>query len=265
MNTLKFRWTLCLLFVFGMLSAQDIEQLKSSDPILVNGGLSIGSQFYESTGFDPRANPFMWNASGRMEFVFFDEFRMPFSFTIGRHGSDLRYPVFNQIGISPKYKWLSLHAGHRNMIFSRYTLNNHTFLGGGIELTPGKLRIAAMYGRLQRGLREFQNEIDLFFDRPVYDRMGYAVKVGLGSEKSHFDIIYFQAEDQALSSELVVADSLLPSRANNAVLGVNWKQQLGKSVKIYAEAAVSAYNRNSLADTIDFGDERANRIYRLYL
>ena len=181
--------------------AQDIESFKDADPFQMTGSIRLGAQYYQVDGIDPRANPFMWNASGRAEIRIYEEFRLPFAFTVGRHRPELRFPIFNQFGISPTYKWLTVHAGHRNMQFSRYTLNNHTFLGGGLELTPGKFRFSAMAGQLQRGIREYNEEIDLFFGTPVYNRFGYGFKLGVGSSKSFVDFIYFHASDGALGLE----------------------------------------------------------------
>ncbi|MEM9930749.1 MAG: hypothetical protein AAF840_13065, partial [Bacteroidota bacterium] len=177
---------------------------------------------------------------------------------------NLTFPVYRQLGISPRYKWLTLHAGHRNLKFSRFTLNNHTFLGGGVELNPGKLRVAAMYGRLRQGTREVAEDIDLFFNRPLYNRYAWGGRVGWGSNASHFDLIYFRAEDRDPNINLPV-DTPLPTPAENLVLGVEWKQRIGDNFNVYFEGAASGFSRNLNSEELPqegyFGAQLLNTVF----
>ncbi|MEM1217613.1 MAG: hypothetical protein AAGH79_01815 [Bacteroidota bacterium] len=242
----------------GLLIGQNLENLDELPPLQLSGNIRLASQYYTADGLPPRANPFMWNASGSVVLQVYS-LRLPFSFTLGQHRPNLRYPTFNQFGISPSYKWITLHAGYRNMLFSRYTLNNHTFLGGGIELNPGKLRFAAMIGQLQQGIREIDNEIDLLFGAPVYNRQGYGVKVGVGGQNSFFDLIFFRAQDTKLRlEEGSLPDSLLPPQEENTVLGFHWQQQIIKGLSLDIEAAVSAFDRRGDATPLDLDNETAN-------
>ncbi|MEM9259999.1 MAG: hypothetical protein AAGA62_10155, partial [Bacteroidota bacterium] len=178
---------------------------------------------------------------------------------VGRHRPNLRYPIFNQIGASPSYRGITLHGGYRNMQFSRYTLNNHTFLGGGIEMQLGKFRAAGMYGRLRQGAREISEDIDLFFDVPLYNRYAYAARVGWGSVESHFDIIYFRGEDRDPNVDLASAvdtSSTFPAQAENTIVGFKWRQKFGKNINFYAEGAVSGFSRNKESDEFLPSNER---------
>lgn len=237
---------LCVLFLIltpGLLPAQDIEAIKEATPVTVSGGLRLGTQFYNVSGIPQRAAPFQFTASGRLNISILEEFNIPISFAIGRQRPSLSFPVYRQLGISPRYKWLTVHAGHRNLKFSRFTLNNHTFLGGGVELNPGKLRVAAMYGRLRQGTREVAEDIDLFFNRPLYNRYAWGGRVGWGSNASHLDLIYFRAEDRDPNITLP-ADTPLPTPAENLVLGLEWKQRFGDNFDLYLEGAASGFSRN---------------------
>ena len=76
---------------------------------------------------------------------------MPFSLTWYNHSKKGSfYQPFNQFGISPTYKWLKVHLGYRNLTFSEFTLSGYTFLGAGVEATPGKFRFGAVYGKFNQ-------------------------------------------------------------------------------------------------------------------
>jgi hypothetical protein len=242
--------------------AQDVERITKATAVQLTGGLRLGTQFYNVTGLGERAAPFQFTASGRMNLQILEEFNIPFSFAIGRQRPNLNFPVYRQFGLSPRYKWLTVHAGYRNMQFSRFTLNNHTFLGGGIELNPGKLRVAAMYGRLRQGRQEVQDDIDLFFGQPLYNRYAWGGRIGWGTAASHFDLIYFRGEDRDLN---VTLDPMLsiPDPAENLVVGFEWKQAIGDRFNLYAEAAASGFNRNLNSEEFPVEDYRGAQILDL--
>ncbi|MBK8557813.1 MAG: hypothetical protein IPL65_19630 [Lewinellaceae bacterium] len=224
------------------LFAQDIEQVvKDKHPVKFTGTLSAGTQMYKVQGIDPRSGSPMWNLSGNAALSVYGV-QMPFSFTVGRQGTNLNYPTFSQIGVSPSYKWLKLHAGWRNMYLSPYTLAGHTFMGAGIEMKPGVFRFAAMAGRLRKA-RDYNSDTDFNFYPAVYKRTGYALKMGLGTDKNHVDLIYFRAKDDIHSLQVLPPDSTL-TPGENAVLGLSARFSLGKNITYYADGAASLYTRN---------------------
>ncbi|MBC6995465.1 hypothetical protein QWY85_10315 [Neolewinella lacunae] len=250
---------LLLLCLTASLRAQDLESIAQAKPIVVTGGLRFGTQFYNVTGIEERAAPLQLSASGRINIAILEEFNIPISFAIGRQRPNLNFPIYRQFGLSPRYKWLTVHAGYRNMRLSNFTLNNHTFLGGGVELNPGKLRVAGMYGRLRQGLREVTEDIDLFFGQPLYNRYAWGGRVGWGDATSHFDVIYFRAEDR--DQNVLFPDSLArPAPAENLVLGIDWRQRIGQNFTIYGEAAASGYNRNQNSEAFPLEEYRGSQI-----
>ncbi|MCB0642342.1 MAG: hypothetical protein KDC44_11915, partial [Phaeodactylibacter sp.] len=54
-------------------------------------------------------------------------------------------------------------------------------------------------------------------------------------------------------------DSLLPRRAENTVLGINWRQQIADPLSFELEAALSGYNRDMESDELDLGSPSANQ------
>lgn len=241
------------------LAGQDVDNITKAEPFRLTGGLRLGTQYYAVSGIGARAAPFQFTANGRLNLAIYEEFNIPFSFAIGRQRPGFQFPVYRQFGLSPKYKWITLHGGYRNMKLSNFTLNNHTFLGGGVELNPGKFRAAAMYGRLRQGTREVAENIDLFFSQPLYNRFARGGRIGFGTDASHLDLIYFRAEDR--EANVVLPDNrLLPDPAENIVLGLDWKLRIGERFDVYAEAAASGYNRNRGSAELPLEDYPTARI-----
>lgn len=242
-----------IIFFATRLFSQDIESALKAKPVDWSGSIGVGTQFYKVQGIDPRlANP-IWNLSGAANVRIYG-FDLPFSFTVGRQGTQGNYPTFGQIGVSPRYKWLTLHGGYRSMNLSAYTLAGHTFLGGGVEMKPHKFRFSAMTGRLRRAVdplsissKKGDNLLD--YATPQYQRMAYAVKIGVGSTANYFDLIGFKAKDD--QNSLSKTDSLTPNPAENVVLGYETRFRLAKFMAFYSEGAVSAYTSNLYSAAIE--------------
>lgn len=249
------KWACLLILVFLALpaSSQDLEKITQARPITVTGGMRFGGQYYQVSGLNARAAPFQFNASGRLNLAIYETFNIPISFAVGRMRPSLQFPVYRQFGMSPQYKWATLHAGYRNMRLSRFSLNNHTFLGAGLELHPGKLRVAAMYGRLRQGVREANENIDLLFGQPLYNRFAYGGRLGWGSDESYLDLVYFRAEDREANINLP-ANARLPTPAENVVVGLEWKQRIGSHLNLSAEVAASGLNRNVDSEELPLED-----------
>ena len=120
-------------------------------PIKVSGGLNAYAGFYTASGIAARNQPTPFGLSGAVTVSLPGGISLPFSAVLGNQGTSFRQP-FNQFGVSPTYKWATVHAGYRNVSFSPFTLAGHTFLGGGVELNPGKLRLGAVYGRFNKAI-----------------------------------------------------------------------------------------------------------------
>ncbi|MCB0651783.1 MAG: hypothetical protein KDC85_10945 [Saprospiraceae bacterium] len=241
----------------GSLNAQDIEGLNQATPFAWSGALAVQTGFYQANGIGDRSPSSIWSLSSNMNFTLYDQLNLPFSFTVGRYGTQSSYPTFGQVGLSPSYKWATLHLGHRNMTFSPYTLAGHTFLGTGIEITPGKFRFSAMYGKLRNAA-----EVDTTYSyvQPSFKRLGYGFKIGVGNEEQYVDLILFKAKDDA-QSLVESQESITP--AENLVLGVSAQFSLFKRVFVHYDVAGSIFTRdmNSLAIFI----EDTPKVYETFL
>jgi hypothetical protein len=147
---------------------------------------------YHAWGIPPRTRPGTWVMNANLN-IRLGQFNMPLGVIFSEQERTFMQP-FNQYGISPGFKWMRAHVGYRSMTFSTYTLNGVVFLGGGIELNPGKFRFSCMYGRINRAIAEDTLTSDRKF--PAFKRMGLGFKVGWGDSRKYFDLIFFQASDE---------------------------------------------------------------------
>jgi hypothetical protein len=243
-------FTLILLIAtISQVAAQDIEQINLKKPIQLSGTINLQLESYSANGIENRKQPFSWMISGSPTLTLLG-IQMPFSFLFSNF-ENRYYQPFNQYGISPKYKWITVHAGYRNIQFSPYTLAGYRMLGGGLELNPKGFRFGFMYGRLNRSAAidsaQFANPL-AFRPTPVYTRMAYAVKVGVGTDKNYFDISYLKGWDKEKSLQQKFRDSLPP--ADNHVLGLSWKLSFLKHFSWQTDLGLSHYTSDIYSDRI---------------
>lgn len=157
--------------------AQALDQLAVRKGITLNGSIHASTTAYKAFGIEQRRDPLTWYLNGNININFFG-YGMPFSFSYSNQGTQYSQP-FNQYRFAPSYKWARLYLGTSSMQFSNYTLAGHVFNGVGVELTPGKWRIAAMYGSLNKDMR----------------RNGYGGKVGYENNGNYYSMAFFSAND----------------------------------------------------------------------
>ena len=241
---------LCLASVAAPTAAQRVEQMIHAKPVLVSGSMDATTIFYQASGITPRYPSFNYVVTGSPVISVYG-WSIPFSFVIGKEQNSFSQP-FNQIGLSPTYKWITIHAGYRNLSFSPYTLAGHTFLGGGMELNPGKFRFAFIYGRFNRAT-PLDTAERLYFSSFSYRRTGMSVKIGYGSSNNYIDLIALKAKDDpsSLNQGKGPADSLGIAPAENTVTGYTihltlWKQVLS----LESNGALSLYTTDVNAPRI---------------
>ncbi|TCD11082.1 hypothetical protein EZ449_06195 [Pedobacter frigidisoli] len=231
---------MALLFAESV-NAQDFSNIKDAKPFSYSGSIEARGMFYNATGIQNRRRPTAFLLSGSPTFDIYG-LQIPVNFSISESDKSFTQP-FNQYGLSPTYKWITLHAGYRNVSFSPYTLGGHTMLGAGFELNPGKLRVGFMYGRLNRA-----TTIDTTSQALVpfsFSRKGYAAKLGYGSADNFFELSYLSAkdDDNTKPSNLPNAFDLV-SPAKNNVLGYSLKFTFFKKLFIESTGAVSLYTND---------------------
>lgn len=240
---------LMMVVLLNSIHAQNLENIGKGDVIGVSGGINANNVFYNASGMEGRRDPFNYFLSGNLNFSIYD-WSIPLSFSYSDQNSTFQQP-FNQYGLSPTYKWLTLHAGYRSMTFSDYTVNGHLFLGGGFDITPHeKIKVSGFYGRLQKAVAEDTlrpNNI------PAYKRMGGGMKVTVGNQQSYVDLIVFKAKDDILSlSTPPIASDIDPEE--NLVLGFNGGATLFERLTFKAEVSSSAITKDLRAEPAHAGN-----------
>jgi hypothetical protein len=233
--------------------AQNLEEIGFKKGFDVTGALSINTIGYRASGIQNRRDPLNWFATGNLNVNLFG-YQAPFSFSYSNANRSFAQP-FNQFSFSPQYKWMKTYIGYSSMTFSNYTLAGHVFLGGGIELSPGKWRFSAMYGRLRKAV-PFSLEDSLLSANASYRRMGYGLKAGYEDNGNYIFINVFTAKDIVNSIPFTLPESQLSPQQNIAA-SINFRKRILDHVFIEVEYALSSLNKDTRLnaehkDTIDF-------------
>ena len=232
--------SLFFLLCFNLIG-QDLSTMVKQKPFSFSGNLDIRGISYNMSGMESRRKPFAWYIFGSPTFTFYG-FSVPLSFSLSDQEKTFSQP-FNQFGLSPRYKWITVHLGYRNVSFSPYTLAGHTIYGAGVELKPGNFRFGFMYGRLNKGI-----EVDSttgYSQAASFTRNGYAAKIGYGSQKSFFDLSFLKAQDDTTSINQLTTDSskrLMPEA--NIVGSVVTHLTISSHLYVDADLGLSIYTNN---------------------
>lgn len=125
---MKYGFIILAMFMYCLASGQDVESIGSNlrnfkkTNIGVGGGLNLNSTFYSSNSINPRRDPFAWSVMANVN-LSLGGINAPFSFIFSDGNQRFSLPSYAFTGISPTYKWATLHAGDRSMYFDRYTLS----------------------------------------------------------------------------------------------------------------------------------------------
>lgn len=204
---------------------------------------------------EPRAQATPWSFSGNLIINTRSGWNVPIRLVWSSQNNQYRQP-YNQVGASPSYKnWLTLHAGYRNVVFSPLTLAGHTFLGAGVELNPGLLRVGAIVGKFNRAIDANYAEPDRV---ATFRRTGYSVKLGVGNQRNYLDLILLRVADDLYS---IRTDSLTTTRpAENLVLGLSGRLQLYKKLFVELDASGSAYTRDVRSEPLEASSSTDSRM-----
>jgi hypothetical protein len=235
----------------------------------VSNQMSVSIEHYSVRGIDGRQLPFTYILNGSPTLQI-GETPVPFSFTFSSFQNSYQTP-FNQMGTSPKYKWIQAHVGYRNLSFSNFTLGGQRMLGAGVELTPGRWQFGFFWGVIRRAIAPDSLNTDMpppgsLFFGPGYRRSGYGAKIGFGKkDESNITLSMFRGKDhvQSIDEDL---RSLVRKPEVNMVLGLAWRVRFSEKLAWVHDMAISAYTRNSVADSLDLSDvPYAETIGRIFM
>lgn len=235
---------------FLSVNAQNLGKM-SPKAFEIRGSLTANVQMYQANGIASRRQPFTWYLTGT-PIVKWLGMTFPFTLVVSEQERRFSQP-FNQYGVSPYYKSLKLHLGYRNVRFSDYTLGGANFLGAGVEYTPKNVRLGFVYGQFARAINEDASGQDVRYQyiRPVYQRIGWAAKIGVGSQKSYVDFSVFKAKD-------VIGSINAPSLKSRVLpmenLAVGLKNHFGffkQKLTFDLDVGASLLTRNSLKRDVE--------------
>jgi hypothetical protein len=233
---------LILLYIISnTLQSQNLEGLSRQKPVLLSGGLTARTIFYDANGIPNRRQPFSYIFTGSPTISIFNSFTIPISFTYSEQDRSFRQP-FNQFGMSPYYKWITIHVGYRNINYSQFTLAGHTILGAGIELHPGIFRFGFITGRFNRATPVDTSSKS--FQPFTYSNHGTAAKIGIGKGVDFFEVSMLKAKDDINSVHPPVDYIGIVTPGENIVVGINGQIKFLKNFTFALEAATSLYTRN---------------------
>ena len=145
----------------------------------------------------------------------------------------------NRYYLNPRWSWGQVHAGDYAPVLSRLTANAVRVRGAGVELNPGKLRIAAGGGVAQ-------DATDLSAFDAAARRTLYAGLIGFGDPNATFiEISALRAIDDSVG-----ADSLSVAPQENAVAALAAGLAVGR-VRVKAELGASLFSRDVRASELD--------------
>ncbi len=227
--------------ISGNLKAQNLEKLTEQKPVTLSGGLTARFTIYDAHGIANRRQPFSYIFTGSPTISIFNSFTIPLTFTYSEQDRSFRQP-FNQFGMSPYYKWITIHAGYRNINYSQFTLAGRTFLGAGVDLHPGIFRFGFISGRFNKATPVDTSSKS--FQPYSYTNRGFATKIGIGNANSFFDVSMLKAKDDSTSVRPKGEFMGTVTPAENIVVGINSQVKFLTNFIFSIESATSLYTRN---------------------
>src|SRR5690606_21783543 len=153
----------------------------------------------------------------------------------------------NMFGASPYYKWAKLHLGHRSINFSPYIFSGRTFLGAGIELTPGKWQFIAFSGTLRNYLSFQDIPVSGAIQLPSFRRRILGATVGIGSRHNRVESTAITVKDQE-QEQHDIPNQLNP--VENLVIGSNFQFRIFKRVHFIVNGSASLFTTDRTAESI---------------
>ncbi len=237
-----------LLFLNAMAAEVDSTSNKTT-ALKISGGLGASITFYGVDGIEPQRPPSFWNLRGSININIYNQVNIPFSFNFSQQNSNYTHP-FNQFGIAPHYKSITLYLGYNSLNFSEYSVNGINFLGAGVDINPNNswVRGKALIGRFIKSV-PYSNESTLFISNPAYERWGYGLMIEVGKKKNNIGLIAFKAQDIPSSINGIPSDFQL-NPAENIIFGLTTYQRITSKISFKGELDHSAYTRNINEDPI---------------
>jgi hypothetical protein len=245
--TTAFRILFCFILCIGPVSysGQNFDDIGKKNLLKISGGVDVSSVFYSANG-SGRRQPFTYYFNGNVTGNILG-ISLPFTFNYTSNQVRYSQPA-NFQSFTPSYKWAKAYVGITALNFSQYTQASHPFTGIGVELTPGKFKVALLFGIFKKA-REYDYELnsDTYMS---YKRTGMGSYIGYEDKGHALKIIYFLAKDDPGS---IHGRSSNISPMKNSVVSLVGKTTLLKKLTFDAEWAISTFVKNTLSDATNSG------------
>ncbi len=238
----------CCLVPIG-LSAQQLDKLSEEEPVTFSGSLYLSGGTYQSfVAGTARQSPWHYSITGAPVLTIYGV-SLPFSLSFANQQFSFSQP-FNRYGLSPSYKWATLHLGWRYMSFSPLVLSGREFLGAGLELEPGRFRLGLLSGTLQNYYA--QRDTAVFGTRllDTYKRRILGARIGFG-ERNTVDLSVLKVFDDTTTTSALLADNTYLLPEDNLVLGIDVQLTLLRSITLQLHQAASLHTGDRTMRTLD--------------
>lgn len=240
------------------------ERLRARDYVRFSGSLNARLGLNAFSGGDGRARrrgaPFIWGANGAVNFDVLG-IQAPLSVAVSSRNTLYNLPSYRFVGLSPSYRWITLHGGDRSLTFSPYSLSGINFRGGGFELTPGKFYAAGMHGRLRRARVQDAGAIQNI--ETELRRTGSGAKVGYDNGNgTAAGLSLFHSRDEQPPAGPADTLALASAPERNLVLTLDAAHRFSDFLSVDAEWAQSVLTRD---DTAPYLSDPAGRLTLLGL
>jgi hypothetical protein len=221
--------------------AQDLSKVGKSKAFRISGGISLNN-IYNSANAQ---NPFSYYLGANLNFDFYG-WSVPLSFSYSNREHSFTQP-FNQYGLSPTYKWITMHLGYRSLNFSNYSYAGILFKGAGIELSPDiGLKFTGFYGQLQKAIQpDTLNQTEISFQR-----LGCGAKLEYSFSGHSVNVSLFKAYDNFNSLEYIPQNSNVTPH-ENLVFTVGGASTPIKGLNINFEWASSAFTEDIRSESVE--------------
>jgi hypothetical protein len=297
----KIFWSAAAVFMWLQLSgvsrAQDTTP-PSTPFISVTGSLTVTSDLYSSSSNPDSAQPGRRpTALHRLLFsptiTFGDLISLPFNIILttpetNTNTGSVSTPSLaqffenpaNSLGFSsfsPRIGWAQFNLGSYTPAFSQLSVGDQQIFGGGFDLTPGKIEVAASVGVAQRSIEPDSARSQ----HGIYRRDLYATRVGYGpKDSSHFAInfVYMRDSKESLknniqsitpahpladdSSVTLPPDTIRVRAEEGFIASTDFGIQIGEGVLFKAEGATSIYTRDQSSDPKDISGNPFGSLYQ---
>jgi len=227
-----------LVLLNSSVSAQETDKTKKQS--VFTGNVSAEQILTFDSLLNEQTDPYQVYFRAHATAIMFKELYIPFSLTYTNKTFSNQTPynqqTYNRFGMSPRYKWITVHAGWNAMTFSKYSLNGHSFLGGGVELSPGDFKIRAIRGRFLKAVE--QDSLFYSGNIPTYQRWGTGFQCKYTPNNNVYAVSLLQSKDIVASLDKPL-DNMNIYPEENFVFSLSIEQKIKDKITFSGEFAQS--------------------------